>query len=266
MASRVLRRFGSHAHCIAISDAVARDVQSWLPGRPVTTIFNGVDLQRFSPDAPVNERVLDRAAGAVHIGMLATFARWKGQDVFIRAADLVRHRTPHLNLKCYIVGGPIYATTGSQFSEDELRSLASAAGVQDAVKFVPFQDDPSGVYRALDIVVHASTRPEPFGLTIAEAMACGRPVVVCNAGGAAELCTNEEDALTSTPGDAEEMARCIIRLATDPALRERLGRTARNTAVQRFDRGHLGPDLLAVYRSITRQSSETPAADVSPAR
>lgn len=264
MAARVLRRLGWRANCIAISDAVARDVQTWLPERPVTTVFNGVDLQRFSPDAPANEDLLDSAEDAVQIGMLATYARWKGQDVFIRAADLARRQAPQLKLRFYIVGGPIYATTGSQFSEEELRSLASAAGVADILRFIPFQDEPAAVYRALDIVVHASTKPEPFGLTIAEAMACGRAVVVCNAGGAAELCTNEVDALTSTLGDADEMAQCIIRLATDPALRARLGKAARVTAIARFDRDHLGPDLLAVYRSITQSSPVAVGADLSP--
>src|SRR4051812_6736193 len=61
--------------------------------------------------------------------------------------------------------------------------------------FVPFQARVEAVYRALDVVVHASTRPEPFGLTIAEAMACGRPLVAARAGGAAELFEDEVEAL-----------------------------------------------------------------------
>jgi len=63
--------------------------------------------------------------------------------------------------------------------------------IENRVGFVPFQDNPADVYRALDIVVHASTKPEPFGRTIVEAMACGKPVIAAQTGGAAELFTHD---------------------------------------------------------------------------
>jgi len=104
------------------------------------------------------------------------------------------------------------------------------------VGLVPFQDDPVSVYRSLDIAVHASTRPEPFGLTVAEAMSCGRAVVV-----SAELFRDGEDALGHPPGDVPALAGVLARLLTDAALRRRLGEAARRTAVSRFGFGQLGP-------------------------
>src|SRR5258708_38701834 len=89
--------------------------------------------------------------------------------------------------------------------------------------------------RALDVVVHASTQPEPFGLVIAEGLATGRAVIVSAGGGANELVTDGVDALTHTPGDAESLARCIERLAGDPALRRRLGAARRAAALRPFD-------------------------------
>src|SRR5262249_14978265 len=71
-----------------------------------------------------------------------------------------------------------------------------------AAGLVPFQEDTAAVYRALDVVVHASTQPEPFGLTIAEAMSCSRPVVVARAGGAAGLFSRGPHALGGPPRDA----------------------------------------------------------------
>jgi len=59
----------------------------------------------------------------------------------------------------YIVGGPIYLTLGSQFSVAELRGRAAALKIAERVGFIGFQSRPADVYRALDIVVHASTRP-----------------------------------------------------------------------------------------------------------
>ena len=155
-------------------------------------------------------------------------------------------------VRFYIIGGPIYRTAGSQFSLEELSSYAASLGIAASVGFVPFQADPADIYRALDIVVHASTLPEPFGLTVAEAMACGRAVIVSNAGGAAEVFTDGVDALGHPPGDVAALAARMRQLIEDPGLRERLGSNARVTAKRQFDRSRLGPDLLRAYAEIQR--------------
>ena len=69
----------------------------------------------------------------------------------------------------------------------ELREMASRSASDGNVGFTGHVDDVPAALRALDIVVHASVEPEPFGLVIAEAMACGRPLIVSRAGGAAEI-------------------------------------------------------------------------------
>src|SRR5439155_7727078 len=107
----------------------------------------------------------------------------------------------------YIVGGPIYATRGSQFSRDELVSMARELGLAEHVGLVPFQADAVPLYRALDIVVHASTQPEPFGLTIAEAMACGRAVLVSAGGGNAEMLEDGVQGIGIVPGGVDGMTR-----------------------------------------------------------
>lgn len=230
---------------IAISKAVAADAAAVLPGVPITVVPNAVNLEQFQP-GPADGTDLDRLAGMppaefVRVGLVATYANWKGHGVFLDALA----RVP--NVRGYIVGGPIYATAGSQVSRDELQAQAVRLGIADRVGFVPFQADPAGVYRMLDVVVHASTRPEPFGLTIAEAMACGRAVVVANAGGAAELFTDGADALGHTPGDAASLAAAIRRLADDPALRTRLGTAARATAEASFAEDRFGEQVVAAY-------------------
>jgi glycosyltransferase involved in cell wall biosynthesis len=150
-----------------------------------------------------------------------------------------------------VIGGSLYQTEGSQYSLAELRQLVSEFDLTDRVGFTGFIRQPETALRALDIVVHASTSPEPFGLVIAEAMACGRAVVVSDAGGAAELVTPGTDALTHTPGDDRELAERIAALAADPQLRDRLGRAARATAERDFDQARLARDLVPLYRAVT---------------
>src|ERR1700740_3382779 len=94
---------------------------------------------------------------------------------------------PSLPIRAYIVGGAVYQTDGSQYTIEDLRRFAAKLNIEGSVGFTGFVDDPAAATRALDIVVHASTRPEPFGLVIAEAMACGRAVIASDTGGASEL-------------------------------------------------------------------------------
>jgi glycosyltransferase involved in cell wall biosynthesis len=103
--------------------------------------------------------------------------------------------------------------------------------------------------RALDIVVHASTQPEPFGLVIAEGMATGRAVIASEAGGALELIETEINALGHPPGDAAQLAERITRLAADQNMRARLGAAGRATAVERFNRARLATELIPLYRA-----------------
>ena len=120
-------------------------------------------------------------------------------------------------VRFYVVGGPIYQTTGSQWSVAELVALGGDLLEQHALGFTGFQANTPDVYRALDIAVHASTRPEPFGRAIVEAMATAKPTIVASAGGAAELIRPGHDALAVPLGDAEALADAILRLVSDPA-------------------------------------------------
>ena len=133
---------------------------------------------------------------------------------------------PGLPVRAYVIGGPAYQVSASQWTRADLVRRASDLGLDGRIGFLDFQVDTSPVYRALDVVVHASTAPEPFGLVIAEAMSCGRPVVISDAGGAREIGDPEQTCVAHPPGDVEALARQMERLVNDAALRARLGAAA----------------------------------------
>ncbi len=236
---------------VAVSNSVADDARRVLgPSVAVEAVYNAVDLARFAPGAS-DGAWLDAAAGLppadgdmVRVGLVATFARWKGHEVFL---DAVARLPRDLPARYYIIGGPLYRSAGSQYSADELRSKAEARGLAGRVGFAGHQAEPSDVYRALDVVVHASTRPEPFGRVIVEAMACGKAVVVSPIGGAAELFEDGTSALASAPGHADDLAALLARLIGDADLRQRLGAAGRAAAEARFDRAHLAPAWSRIY-------------------
>jgi glycosyltransferase involved in cell wall biosynthesis len=241
---------------VANSDAVARDVALSFPRLSVQAVLNAIDLQEFSP-GPADPLWLARCAdlprpsnGTVSFGLAAAYARWKGQDLFLRAAARFRAQRPDVPVRFYVIGSPIYSTVGSQFSEAELRQLASELGLSEHVGFIPFQAAMAPVYRALDVVVHASTHPEPFGRTVAEAMGCGRPLIVAEEGGVTELFTPNVSALGCVPRSIEALADAMAILASDPERARSLGVQARSEAEQKFDRRRLGADLLRLYEGV----------------
>jgi len=240
---------------VANSQSVAADAHATLRGSiSIRTVYNGVDLARFTPAGPR----LDLDAGAslgpatpgfVRVGMLATAARWKGHEVFLRALALLPAGLP---VRGYVIGGPIYVTDGSQFATNELSAMAAGLGLAGKVGFTGQLEDSAAALRSLDIVVHASTRPEPFGLVVAEAMASGRAVITSGIGGVAELIEGDRTALICRPNDAPSLAGAIERLALDAKLRERLGGAGRSTAVRRFDRQRMGAELAAIYEDLIK--------------
>ena len=249
----LLARVRRRAVFVANSRAVAADFAALAPRADVRTIYNVVDTEYFRPAAGEPDW-LAQAAGlapapaATSFGLVATYARWKGHALFIDAAAELRAAHPDVPLRFYVVGGPIYKTLGSQVAASELSEHGRRVGLAESFGLVPFQEDIARVYRALDVVVHASTQPEPFGRTIVEAMACARPVIVARAGGAAELFRDGEHALGYAPGDARALAATMARML-DPTLRARLGNSARSHAVEEFGRSRLAAQLLGAYRA-----------------
>ncbi len=264
--SRLLRRFsGRCAAAIVNSESVAADLNTVAPGVKTTVIYNAIDLERFSP---TGERMdLDKACGleaasdgTVRVGLVATFARWKGHKVFLQALSRLPAGLP---VRGYIVGGPIYQTDGSQWTRQELEQEVEQLGLAGKVGFTGMLDDPAVAMRTLDIVVHASTQPEPFGMVIVEAMGCGKPVIVSNAGGARELIEEELTALTHAPGDVSALAQQIERLAVGETLRARLGAAGRSEAARRFDGRRLARELTGLYRACRNERGQAAALQPS---
>ena len=278
--ARVLKRVSRYCDvAVANSRAVASDVRavcgvaqtsvcepsesnhrlkSVPPGKGISvkTIHNAVDLQRFSATgAAIN---LDELAGmrpsvpdTIRIGLVATLARWKGHETFLRAMSLLPR---HLPVHGYIIGDAIYQTDGSQHSLGELRALAERLGVADRVGFTGFTDNTASAMHAFDIVVHASTAREPFGLVIAEAAACGKSIIASQNAGATELMHDGIDFVCHDAGDPLSLAVQITHLAADAKLRNRLGASARATAERVFDRARLATELLPLYQTLATQT------------
>lgn len=234
---------------VANSESVARDVRTFLGTDRVCSIYNAVDTTRYAPsgvalDLDAQSGLSAAPPGTVRIGLSATFAKWKGHLTFLRALASFE---PSLPVRGYIIGGPIYRTNGSQFSFEELRAEVDRLGLKSRVGFTGLLPDTAAALRALDIAVHASTDPEPFGLAIVEAMSCAKATIVSEAGGAAELFEDGVTGVGHRPGDAADLANQVRRLVGDPELRAALGRRARQRVLTCFETHHMASRFSRVY-------------------
>ena len=215
------------ASVIVCSSAPAVQAQRRLtPRREVRLIHLGIDVAsvRAKRESGSTIRASLAAGGERLVGIVGRLQPWKGQDLFLRAAALVARDLD--DVRFVVVGGALLGWEGDYPAE--LRRLADELGLADRVVFTGHQADVYPWYDALDIVVHASAE-EPFGLVLVEAMALGKPLVAANEGGPREIVEHGESGLLAsrTP---DAMASAMIELLTDPLVRSRLERGARERA------------------------------------
>ena len=195
----------------------------WLWGR-------GVDTERFHP-AWRDERLRAEIApdGEVIVGYVGRLAVEKRVDLLAAVAAL-----PGVKL----------AVTGGGPMEEELRAALPSA----AFLGLRYGADLGRIYASLDVFVH--TGPfDTFGQTIQEASASGLPVVAPASGGPLDLVEDGATGYLVSPGDPDELAAAVGRLAASPALRDRLGEAARRRVLSRTWSA-LTDELLGHYAAV----------------
>ena len=129
------------------------------------------------------------------------------------------------------------------------------------VRYVPRQDEATLAlyYQAADVYVHAA-RAETFGLVIAEAMACGTPVVATAVGGIPEVVIHRQTGLLTPPGDARAFAAALCNLLADKARREAFGAAAAVSAERRFDLARMVDAYIGWYAEVLSERARNKRA------
>lgn len=240
----------------AVSPGVRRELERHYPGVSTELTPNGVDLHRFRPDAGMRAQVR-REAGVGDDDVVALFVGgdWdhKGVAVAIRGlAEARRVGAPRLWL--WVVG---------RGDEQRFRAIARRAGVEDAVEFVGPQRETDRFYQAADVFILPSLY-ETFSLVAHEAAASGLPVVATRVSGIVDLVGEDQagilvDRMPRAVGDA------LARLASDPALRARLGEEGRRRA-QGYSWARSVAAVRDVYRRLLEEPQPARGAAVTEAR
>lgn len=191
----------------------------------------------LGPTTPTSPRL---AHDGFCVGIVGRLSPWKGQHVLL---DAFAAAFPDGNATALVIGDALFGET--EYA-DGLRRQATQLGVGDRVQFTGHVPDPTPWYSRMDVLVHASTLPEPFGQVVVEGMAAGLPVIATNAGGPTEVITDEIDGLLVAPGNVGELAALLQRLAADAHLRDRLGRAAQRRA-RDFTLDRTAAAVMSVY-------------------
>ncbi len=225
---------------IAVSESIRRTLlSSGAKADRVFVVENGIDLSPWQ--GPENSSIrfeLGIPAGTFVVAAAGRLAAEKGFDVLLRSVALARGRG--IDVACVIAG------QGEQLPF--LEQLRTELGLGSRVHFLGFRRDMPAVFAAADVVAVPSTWQEPFGYTVVEAFATGRPVIASRVGGIPEIVTPQTGYLTA-PGDAEEIEQAITALARNPAQRAAMGEAARRR-VQDFSVDKCVQGIEAVYEAL----------------
>lgn len=187
----------------------------------------------------------DSSTTAVRIGLIGRISPWKGQDIFIKAAAMLKEKHPAARFE--IIGAPLFS---ERAYEADLHRLCDELKVSDTVEFAGFVENVPSRIGELDIVVHASTTGEPFGQVIIEGMAEQKPVVATNGGGVPEIVQDGITGLLVPMGDALRMAEAIDYLLTHPDEATEMGVRGRERVQTHFTIQKTARMVEAVYGEV----------------
>lgn len=207
--------------------------------RKIQVVRNALPPEMLLPTTPSDgaKQRLGIPNDALVVTSIARLEAPKNHRMFLTAAARVNQRFPGV---CFLVIGK-----GSLLAE--LRQYAADLGLSERAIFLGERFDIPEILAATDISVLTSDY-EGLPNAIIEAMAAGKPVVCTSYRGHAEIMTHESNALLSPCGDANAFAGHLLRLISDPPLRQRLGNNARQYARAQFSPEAMARQLEFVYK------------------
>ena len=182
------------------------------------------------------------------IALIGRISPWKGQHIFLQAAQSVAERFP--NVRFFVIGAALF---DEHKYDEEIRQLPKKLGIENLVEFTGFCSDIEEVIEGLDLVVHASMTGEPFGQVIIEGMAAGKPVVATNGGGVPEIVEDGSTGILVPMGDVQAMADAICEILADPVRAREMGIRGRQRVENHFTVELTASKVETVFYEVLRR-------------
>lgn len=224
---------------LCVSHAIRNELieKAGLNPANLYVVYNGIEMARFYRDCST-ARPLDGTLSLLFAGSLV----WhKGVHTAIEAMNALRKAGQHTGIRLTIVG------SGHPDYERQLRQLVTQHGLEDDIEFRPriSREEIADLLPRFDVLVFPSTWEEPLARMTQEAMASGLVVIGTPTGGTREILKDGETGLTFRPGDAEGLARQILRLRDNPRLYSKLARQGQALIVEKCDLRRMNAEIEA---------------------
>lgn len=246
------RAYARRVDLIIPMSAWIRDhmIERGIDGGNIRVIYDGLDpaLVTVTTPATAMREAWDVPPGAPVVGIVGNVRPWKGQETVVKAVVELAKRFP--DLVCFFVGA---TTPADEPYLAGMKALIAAAGIERNVRFTGYQTDVPNFINMMELLIHASVEPEPFGMVVLEGMAQRKPVIGSRAGGPVEMIVEGETGFTFPPGDAPALAAQVSELLTDPERRKRMGERGYERLSTQFTMARYMEHIHGTYRAILSQ-------------
>jgi glycosyltransferase involved in cell wall biosynthesis len=231
---------------ISVADAMTDQLvdAGVAPRNKFTTIYSGMDVEPLLDADQHREETRTKYGFSddhVVIGKIARLFHLKGHDDLIKAAAGVVKAFP--NVRFLLVGDGIL--------QDELKTQINSLGLNSHFVFtglVPPADIPS-LIGAIDALVHTSYR-EGLARALSQSLIAGKPVVSYDVDGAREVCINDVTGFLVPPADIQGLSKALARIASDGAMRTKLGREGQSRFTDQFRHQTMTRQIRKVYENV----------------
>lgn len=224
---RVVQALAVADRVVAVSYSTKRSLERTFGARKIDVIYNGIDTAAFKPNRVAIPEEFENRTRLLFVGNLS---KRKGADLLPQIVKCLGER--------YV----LFYTGGSQ--SKELAKLTNAI----LLGKIPREKLPD-IYNMCDIFLFPS-RLEGFGYVVAEAMACGKPVVCTNGSSLPELVLDQKGGYLCERDNVEDFAEKIKILAADSRLRETMGEFNRRRILENFTLDQMAESYLRLYRGV----------------
>lgn len=216
----------------------------------IRVIHRGVDYRYFDPERVTpdltqkfRDKYLVPKATPV-IVLPARMTRWKGQEVLVKALNLLKDKDFYCIISGDLAKHPTYTC--------EIRDMIHSFKLQHKIRLFGPEFDMIGLYGIADIVLSTSVEPEAFGRVVIEGQAMEKVVIATNIGGAVETVTDELNGYHVKPGDERELAAKIADVLEnlESSKLNTLRKKARKYAIEHFSVDMMDKKTLAVYEEL----------------